>query len=120
MVTETITYTDYNGVKRTEEWRFHLNKAEMVELEVSIDGGFTEAVKKMQQTQDPKEIYKIFKEITMKAVGKKSPDGKMFVKNQAIIDEFFQSEAYPEFFMTMLKNPEKCADFMNALAPKGE
>lgn len=118
MVVQTITYTDYNGVQRTEEWCFHINKAEMIELEVSIDGGFTEAVKKMQETKDPREILKTFKDVVRMAVGKKSPDGKMFIKNQEIIDEFFQSEAYPEFFMSMLEDSAKCADFMNSLAPK--
>lgn len=118
MVKQIIEFTDYNGVKRTEEWHFHLNKAEIIELEVSIDGGFTEAIKKMQETEDAREILKTFKEVVRKAVGKKSEDGRTFVKNDEIINEFFQSEAFSEFLVDMLKHPDKCAAFMNDLAPK--
>lgn len=31
MLKETIKYTDYNGVERTEDFWFHLSKAELME-----------------------------------------------------------------------------------------
>lgn len=120
MVKQIIEFTDYNGIKRTEEWHFHLNKAEMIEMEVSFDGGFSEAIKKMQKTENALEILKTFKEVVRKAVGRKSEDGMTFIKNDEIVNRFFQSEAFSEFLMDMLKHPDKCAAFMKSLAPKDE
>ena len=32
MLKKTITYTDYNGVRRTEDFWFNLSKAEIMEM----------------------------------------------------------------------------------------
>ena len=41
MLKKTITYTDYNGNSRTEDFSFNLNEAELAEMVVSVDGGLT-------------------------------------------------------------------------------
>lgn len=40
MYKKTITYTDYNGVERKEDFYFNLNRAELTKLELSKDGGY--------------------------------------------------------------------------------
>ena len=35
MIKQTITYTDYNGNERTEEYWFNLSKAELLRLETT-------------------------------------------------------------------------------------
>ena len=35
MLKKTITYTDYNGSERTEDFYFNLSKAEIMEMELS-------------------------------------------------------------------------------------
>ena len=44
MLKKTITYTDYNGNERTEDFYFNLTKAEVVEMEMSTSGGLTEMI----------------------------------------------------------------------------
>ena len=61
MYKKTITYTDYNGVERTEDFWFNLSKAELVEMEMSTAGGLTDMVEKIVKTQDMPSIIKIFK-----------------------------------------------------------
>ena len=39
MIKKTVTYTDYNGVERTENFYFNLSKAEVMEMEMSTAGG---------------------------------------------------------------------------------
>ena len=39
MLKKTITYTDYNGVERKEDFYFNLTKAELMEMEMSTKGG---------------------------------------------------------------------------------
>mgnify|MGYP001145356686 CR=1 FL=1 len=42
MLKETIKFTDFNGVERTEDHYFHLSKAEAMEMEMSTSGGLSE------------------------------------------------------------------------------
>ena len=39
MTKETITYTDLNGVRRTEDFYFDLSKPEIVKMQASATGG---------------------------------------------------------------------------------
>ena len=39
MYSRKIKYTDYDGNEREEEFFFHLNKAEVLEMQMSYDGG---------------------------------------------------------------------------------
>ena len=78
---ETITYTDYNGVERTEDFYFNLSKAEILEMEMGTAGGLSEMIQSVVATQDVPSIIKIFKDLVLKAYGQKSPDGKRFIKS---------------------------------------
>ena len=81
MLKETIKFTDYNGVERTEDHYFHLSKAEAMEMEMSTSGGLSEMIRKIVAAQDTPAIIKIFKEIILKSYGQKSPDGRQFIKS---------------------------------------
>ena len=52
MLKKTITYTDYNNVKRTEDFYFNLSKAELMEMEMSTSGGLAEMINKIVAAQD--------------------------------------------------------------------
>ena len=117
MVKETITYTDYNGVERTEDFYFNLNKAELMEMEMSISGGLTEMIQRIVSAQDAPAIIKIFKELILKAYGQKSADGKRFVKNDELRDEFTQTEAYSQLFMKLATDADSASKFVNGIMP---
>ena len=59
MIVKTITYTDYDGNQRTEEFRFHFNKAELLEMVAvpSLKVDFAEAGRDLSKVQ--KEIASI-------------------------------------------------------------
>lgn len=117
MLKKTVTYTNYNGVEITEDFYFNLTKAELMEMELSVSGGLTETIKKIVAAQDGPAIIKIFKELVLAAYGEKSPDGKRFIKNEAIREAFEQSPAYSEIFMELATNDEAAAAFINGIAP---
>ena len=119
MLKKVIKYTDYNGVEREEPFYFNLNKAELVELEMSVDGGLTEFITRVVQTQDQKELIKLFKRFILMAYGEKSDDGKRFIKSKEISDAFASTEAYSELFMELMSSTENMTNFVNALAPQG-
>lgn len=117
MLKKTITYTDYNGVERTEDFYFNLKKSEIMEMEMSTDGGLSEMIKKILATQDIPSLMSIFKEFILKAYGEKSPDGKRFIKSKELSESFEQTEAYSELFMELATSDKAAAEFINGLVP---
>lgn len=117
MYKKTITYTDYDGNERTEDFLFNLTKAEVIEMELGTNGGMTKMIQKIVAEQDSARIAAIFKDIILKAYGEKSLDGKYFTKSREISERFSQTEAYSELFMELL-DPDKAAVFINAIVPQ--
>lgn len=72
MLKKTITYTDYDGNQRTEDFFFNLSKAEVLEMEMGINGGMTKLIQRLVAEQDMERITKTFKDIILKAYGEKS------------------------------------------------
>lgn len=118
MLKKTVKYTDYNGLERTEDFYFNLNKAEILEMQMSTTGTLTEMIKKIIGAQDMPAIIKIFKELVLKSYGVKSADGRQFEKNDKVRAEFEQTEAYSIIFMELATNADAAAAFVNGIVPE--
>ena len=118
MYKKVHTYTDYNGVERTETFYFNLSKAEAVEMELTTEGTLSEWIQKVIDTNDVPEIVRLFKEIVLKSYGEKSPDGRRFMKNDEIREAFSQTEAYSDIFMELATDAKAAGDFINGILPK--
>ena len=118
MITKTITYTDYDGVERTENFMFNLTKAELAELNLTTEGGLQAAIQKIIDSKDVPEITKWFKRIITMAYGEKSADGRRFVKSEELTNEFLQTEAYSELFVKLITDENAAAAFVNGIVPK--
>ena len=117
MLKKTITYVDYDGNERTEDFYFNLSKAELIEIETSNNGGLSKMIEKLVAEQDMRRIVEIFKDIILKAYGEKSLDGKRFIKSVELRDSFEQTEAYSQLFMELATNAESAAAFVNGITP---
>ena len=117
MFKKTIKYTDFDGNERKEDFYFNLTKAELLEMQLSIDGGLQGYLERIIKTQSQPELIKMFKEIIMRAYGEKSPDGKRFMKSDEIRQNFECTEAYSELFMELATNSDAAAEFIDALLP---
>ncbi len=121
MLKKTITYTDYNGAERTEDFYFNLTKAEVMEMEMSTTGGLAEMINRIVAAQDAPAIIKIFKDLVLKAYGEKSLDGKRFMKVDAngtpLHIAFSQTEAYSQLFMELATDADAAAKFVNGIVP---
>lgn len=118
MYKKTITYEDYDGVERTETLYFNLSKAELMELEIGTPGGFSSKIHKIIDAKDTSELVSLFKFFIERSYGVKSPDGRRFIKNQEVLDDFMQTEAYSELYMELASDAEAAAAFVNGLMPK--
>jgi hypothetical protein len=123
MLKKTITYKNlFTDETISEDFYFHLSKAELIELEVSRADGLSTSIQKMidaGNSEDGGVIVEEFKKILLKAYGQRSDDGKRFIKSKALSDEFESTEAYSELFMELITDMEKLAEFINGIIPKG-
>lgn len=120
MLKKTITFTDYLGNEREEDFYFHLNKAEVTEMQLEIDGGLTGMLKRIIQKKSGPDIIKTFKMLIMRSYGVPSPDGRKFMKSKEITEDFLQTEAYNNFFMELVTDAGKAADFIRDILPNME
>src|SRR5580765_2729909 len=119
MLKKSITYEDFNGEKVTEDFFFHLSKAELVELELSHKDGLSESLQRIVAAEDGKGIIAEFKNIILTAYGKRSEDGKRFIKNTQLREEFESTEAYSELFVELVTDTDAAIEFINGVIPSG-
>lgn len=118
MIKKRIKYEDFDGVEREEDFYFNLTKTELVKWNYSESGGLEEAVKKIIDTKDAKELLKIYDKIITMSYGVKSPDGKKFVKSEEITNDFKGTNAYDVMFIEYLSHPESFNAFIDGIMPK--
>lgn len=117
MLTKAITYTDYNGVKKTKNFYFNLTRTELAKMELTNKAGMLETIKKMINSDDREEIVNLFEKIVLGAYGEKSADGEEFLKSDEIRQRFMNHPAYDVLFMELISSENGMSDFINAIVP---
>lgn len=118
MFKKTVTYNDFDGNERTEDFYFHLKKSELMEMQLSISGGWTNLLQNIIQEKDSVRLVEFFKDIIAKTYGKKSLDGRRFSKTPEILAEFQETEAYSKLFMELAFDSDAAAEFVENVIPK--
>lgn len=119
MLKKTITYEDYDGNKRTEDFYFNLSKAEIIDW-LTHKGGYSldKLMERLVKTENTKEIMDIFKDLIYRAYGEKSLDGRRFIKSKEVKDNFVETEAYSVLYMELVGDAKVATDFFNSIIPK--
>lgn len=63
-------------------------------------------------------LSKYFKQIILMSYGEKSPDGKRFIKNDQLREEFSQTEAFSQLYVDLATDDKIAADFINGVIPQ--
>lgn len=117
MIKETITYVDYNGTERTEDFYFHLSKADITKMELSIKGGLAESIQRIVAAQDTPAIITVFEDLIKQSYGVKTPDGRGFLKRPEDLEMFMATEAYSQLFMKLATDADAASRFINGVVP---
>lgn len=122
MLKKTITYEDYLGNVRTEDFYFHLSQTELSNMQMSVEGGLNTMLDKMIQAKNNKDIYNTFVEIVLAAYGELSPDGRYHLKEDGeghkLCNKFKQSPAYDVLMDEICQNETTIAEFCKGILPK--
>ena len=118
MIKKQITYTAYDGNERTESFWFALNQAELLEMNLEKNGGLSNMITRITETNDYAELSRILKDLIRRSYGVKSDDGKRFVKSPAMTEEFMQTEAYSEMFTELVTDAGATSEFIQGIIPQ--
>lgn len=117
MIKKTITYTDYNGNERTEDFYFHISQAKLLELEVGAEGGYGKMLENIAHSGDGATIIKTFKQFILGSYGIKSADGRSFEQSEEISRQFENTEAYSVLLMELCNDPKVALEFITSVLP---
>lgn len=118
MLKNTITYTDYDGMERTEDFWFNLSKTELTKLDAELPGGVLGVLRKIIDKKDRKALVDFIETLILRSYGEKTLDGKRFVKTPEMAEEFMQTPAYDELFMSILSDTDSQTSFINGVIPQ--
>lgn len=117
MLKKEITYTDYNGVKRTGTFYFNLSRPELLRMEMTTESSLEEKLKAMVKEKNKVKLYEYFEWLVLKSYGEKSDDGIHFHKSEELSKAFSETEAYAELLMEFCSGEDKVLDFVNGIMP---
>lgn len=117
MFKTTINYVDFDGVSREEDLYFNLTKMEMMDLELSVEGGFSNKLQELLNNNNSFEMFEIIKTFINKSYGVKSDDGRKFIKNDEVLNDFLQSAVYDEFVTSLITNEDNMNSFIIGIMP---
>lgn len=117
MLKKTITYTDYNGLERTEDFYFNLTEAELQKMDMFREGGLQAYMERALSRQDSQAIGKFVEAFIRASYGEKSPDGRRFVKSEELSTEFEQTEAYSKLWIELGSDENEAFEFVKGVVP---
>ena len=117
MLAKKITYTDYDGVERTETFYFNLTRAELTELQLTYPGGYAEHIERVTESADRPKIVEMFKDLIYRTYGEKTEDGRRLVKSPELSKAFMETLAYDELFIEIATDAEFAAEFVAGVMP---
>lgn len=127
MITEVITYENFNGEEDSRTLNFHITEATLMENMAMRDKIATLAdilggPQRQLTTEEVQEIVNLVKWFMSISYGVKSPDGSSFDQDDPagsgeVWRKFKNTPAYSAFIMSLFREPEKAVQFVVNVLP---
>jgi hypothetical protein len=118
MLKKTITFEDLDGNLITEDFYFHMSKAELVEWQLGREGGMEEHLREILANKNTSLILSTFKQILLKSYGVRSADNRSFVKSEQTTREFEGTDAFSQIYIELVSSAQAGVEFINGIMPK--
>lgn len=116
MIKKTISYVDFNGTQRNDDYYFHLSVPEATRFAARFgEQGWEAGIKSIVDSGDLRDVLDLFEDVILTSYGQKSPDGRTFVKNKEMRDNFSNSEAYAQLFEELIMSPDAMTQFAKGI-----
>lgn len=115
MLKKKIQFKDLDGNLVEQEFYFHISKADLAEMELSMVGGLRAHLQHaLDKTKtEPRLLIDAVKMLIRTAYGVRSIDGKHFYKDPEHFRDFQATDAYSELFYELVTNAEAASEFVN-------
>ena len=116
-----VTYNDWDGNPVNETYYFYINETELAVLNGKYDGSLARTLARLTQDNSPREAMEILMDILKTAYGVMDDDRKHFRKASSdpkIWEDFISTEGFNKFFMDVMGDDAKCAEFIKGIMPK--
>lgn len=121
MIKKTLEFKNFRGEKETGEFYFNMSEGELIKLQLSaIDQkteSFQDKLNKIASGLQGRELVNVIDDLVLGSYGVKSTDGKRFVKNSAILEDFTSSNAYSALIKELFTDADTLAEFVNGVVP---
>lgn len=118
MIKQSITYTDFNGDERTDDFYFNLSDHELAELAIIEETDLRGSLRRIGESGNPRLILDTFRELLLSAYGERSSDGRRFMKSKELSAEFASTGAFDVIYMKLVTDAEFSAAFTNGLVAR--
>ena len=116
MLKQRVKYEGFDGELIEEDLYFNLTRMDLIELNDRYESKDMAAyMDKIVKEKNIKELYKVLKDIILMAYGTKSEDGKRFIKNQTVKDEFAESLAFSQLIEDFHETDTAMSDFVTGI-----
>lgn len=116
MIKKTISYVDFNGTERNDDYYFHLSIPEATRFAARFgEQGWEAGIKQIVDDGDLEEVLSLFEDIILTSYGQKSPDGRTFEKSKEMKDKFSNSEAYAQLFEELVTSEDAMTQFVKGI-----
>lgn len=118
MYIKTIKCEDFNGDMQTYNLYFNLTKKELLKMDANIEGGMLNYLNKLRDEKNAKDMMNFIDILIDASYGVKSDDGKKFIKNDDVLDDFKSSPAYDEYYYQLLTAEGEADKFIDKVFPR--
>lgn len=122
MLKQDITYRTFDDEVATETLYFNITKSELLD-QLDLGDKLEDLQKRLggeERTLTTKEIQEVLDLVKLfmrLSYGVRSEDGKRFLKNAQVWEEFTQTATYDAFLFSLFEEPEKAITFMVNVLP---
>lgn len=116
MYKKSITFENFEGESITKDFYFNLTKAEVLEMQLSAEGGLDKRLQRIVASGDQGQVITTIKDIILKSYGKRTDEG--FIKSAEISAAFATTEAYSALFMELISDEKEQQAFFTGIMPK--
>lgn len=113
MLKQRVVYTGFDGEQVEEDLYFNLSRLDLIELNQKYGNKDMVAyIDEVVKNKDVFELYSILKDIVLKAYGVRSDDGKRFIRNDKVKEEFLESLAFAQLIEDFHENDKALNNFI--------
>ena len=118
MQTIKVAYETFDGETVEEELYFHLSKGELTDMELRKYPLSLKLAKVTSGNASATDAYELMREFVSSSYGRRSEDGRRFIKDVKETESFMISPAYDALLDKLVSDEKFAYKFMAGLFPK--